>query len=46
MPGGIHEAEPFDCSRTPLRDPGETKGRDYDVTAAGPAPCCAPGECC
>src|SRR2546421_3660344 len=28
----LAEAEPFDCSRTTLRHPKETKGQDYDVT--------------
>ncbi len=36
-------AEPFDCSRTVLRHPRETKGEDYDVTAAGE---CGPDGCC
>lgn len=40
------DAEPFDCSRTALRHPHETKGEDYDVTAAGGDACCAPGDCC
>jgi ubiquinone/menaquinone biosynthesis C-methylase UbiE len=39
------EAGPFDCSRTPLRDPKETKGEDYHVTTEA-QPCCEPGECC
>jgi arsenite methyltransferase len=43
----LAEAQPFDCSRTTLRHPRETKGMDYDVTAEGQA-CCAPGtgNCC
>jgi len=28
------EAKPFDCSRTALRHPKETKGQNYDVTEA------------
>src|SRR6266700_3674134 len=28
----IAEAKPFDCSRTALRHPKETKGQDYNVT--------------
>lgn len=41
----LAEAAPFDCSRTTLRHPAETKGRDYDVTTeAGPV--CAPGSGC
>lgn len=37
------DAGAFDCSRTPLRHPRETKGEDYHVTAAG-AECCAPSS--
>src|SRR5229473_2242129 len=29
------EAKPFNCSRTSLRHPRETKGQDYDVTTEG-----------
>src|SRR5258708_4149459 len=28
----LAEAKPFDCSRTTLRHPKETKGQDYDLT--------------
>ena len=38
-------AQPFDCSRTALRHPRETKGLDYDVTTDAVA-CCEPGDCC
>src|SRR6266542_3605057 len=38
-------AKPFDCSRTELRHPKETKGHDYDVTT-GPNECCDGGTCC
>ncbi|MEE8137835.1 MAG: methyltransferase, partial [Thermoanaerobaculia bacterium] len=41
----LETAGPFDCSRTPLRHPRETKGQDYRVTN-DPAPCCEPGSCC
>lgn len=42
----LDQAEPFDCSRTVLRHPKETKGEDYDVTTEAVA-CCEPGgECC
>jgi ubiquinone/menaquinone biosynthesis C-methylase UbiE len=43
----LAEAQPFDCGRTTLRHPRETKGMEYDVTAEGQA-CCAPGtgNCC
>ena len=40
------DAQPFDCSRTPLRHPRETKGQDYDVTTAPQGDCCEPGTCC
>lgn len=33
------DAAPFDCARTPLRDPQETKGAAYDATTAA-------GRCC
>lgn len=41
----LAEARPFDCSRTALRHPRETKGQDYQVTTEA-EPCCAPGKCC
>jgi arsenite methyltransferase len=39
------EARPFDCSRTTLRHPRETKGQDYQLTTEA-VPCCGPGSCC
>lgn len=42
----LEEAEPFDCSRTVLRHPRETKGRDYDLTTEGAGACCGPDGCC
>ncbi|MDA8017544.1 MAG: methyltransferase domain-containing protein [Thermoanaerobaculia bacterium] len=44
----LSEAEPFDCSRTELRHPRETKGMDYDVTAEGESRCVTgtSGDCC
>ena len=42
----LEEAQPFDCSRTPLRQPRETKGRDYDLTSAAAEACCGPEGCC
>lgn len=39
------QAESFDCSRTVLRHPRETKGEDYDATTEAKA-CCEPGACC
>lgn len=35
----------FDCSRTALRHPRESKGLDYDATTEATA-CCAPGSGC
>jgi arsenite methyltransferase len=39
------EAKPFDCSRTSLRHPKETKGQAYDVTTEANSKCCD-GESC
>jgi SAM-dependent methyltransferase len=41
----LDSAPPFDCSRTALRHPRETKGQDYQVTTEAKA-CCEPGSCC
>lgn len=41
----LEEADPFDCSRTPQRHPGETKGEGYDLTTAPVADCCGPEGC-
>ncbi len=41
----LDQAQPFDCSRTALRDPRESKGADYDATTEA-APCCGPDGCC
>ncbi len=41
----LEEAESFDCSRTPLRHPRETKGMDYDLTTEEAASCCVSGSC-
>ena len=41
----LETAEPFDCSRTVLRHPRETKGEDYEVTTE-PVACCEPGDGC
>jgi arsenite methyltransferase len=42
----LAEAKPFDCSRTSLRHPKETKGQDYDVTTEPNNKCCDGGSCC
>ncbi|MEP7012912.1 MAG: methyltransferase domain-containing protein [Acidobacteriota bacterium] len=42
----LHEAGPFDCSRTLRRHPKETKGQDYQATTEA-STCCTPGsDCC
>ncbi len=40
------EAKPFDCSRTSLRHPKETKGQDYNVTTEPNNKCCDGGSSC
>jgi arsenite methyltransferase len=40
------EAKPFDCSRTSLRHPKETKGQDYSATTEANSKCCDGGSCC
>ena len=45
MPVAVEEAKPFDCSRTSLRHPKETKGQDYNVTTEA-SQCCDGGTCC
>jgi len=42
----LEAAGPFDCSRTPIRQPRETKGQDYDLTSEAAGACCGPEECC
>lgn len=42
----LDDALPFDCSRTPLRHPRETKGQGYDVTTEPVGDCCGPDDCC
>lgn len=46
----IEQAEPFDCSRTALRHPRETKGHDYNATTEAKNPegfrGCDGGGCC
>jgi len=39
------DAKPFDCSRSVLRHPRETKGLDYNSTTEA-AQCCDGGGCC
>src|SRR5438128_3675425 len=42
----LAEAKPFDCSRTALRHPKETKGLDYSATTEANNKCCDGGACC
>ncbi|PYS67347.1 MAG: methyltransferase [Acidobacteria bacterium] len=42
----LAEAKPFDCSRTSLRHPKETKGLDYSATTEANSKCCDGGTCC
>lgn len=42
----LDEAKPFDCSRTTLRHPKETKGQDYNATTEANSKCCDGGSCC
>ena len=44
-PVPLDEAQPFDCTRTALRHPKETKGQDYTATTDA-AQCCDGGSCC
>ncbi len=39
-------ATAFDCSRSALRHPRESKGLDYTATTDAAAPCCGPEGCC
>jgi ubiquinone/menaquinone biosynthesis C-methylase UbiE len=41
----LAEAKPFDCTRTALRHPKETKGQDYKASTM-PSPCGGEGNCC
>jgi arsenite methyltransferase len=41
----LAEAKPFDCSRTSLRHPLETKGRGYNATTEANSKCCDGGSC-
>jgi arsenite methyltransferase len=41
----LAESKPFDCSRTSLRHPKETKGHDYNATIEANSKCCDGGSC-
>ncbi len=42
----VTQAKPFDCSRTSLRHPKETKGQNYNATTEANSKCCDGGSCC
>ncbi len=43
----LASAQPFECRRSKLRDPRETKGTEYRETTESAGPCCADeGPCC
>jgi len=43
----LEEATPFDCKRSTVRHPRETKGLEYDLTDLAGAACGEPGgDCC
>lgn len=45
-PIALDQAQPFDCSRTALRHPKETKGQEYHETRTADSSCCGPEGCC
>jgi arsenite methyltransferase len=42
----LDQAEPYDCSRTSLRHPSETKGSDYKLTQTSNDDATCPPGCC
>jgi arsenite methyltransferase len=42
----LSRAKPFDCSRSDVRDPAETKGKRYKKTEKPAAEACGPGGSC
>ncbi len=42
----LEEAQPFDCSRTTIRHPKETKGQDHNVTTTANSQCFDGGSGC
>lgn len=43
----LADAEPFDCRRSKLRQPYESKGNDYRATTESQGPCCgSDSDCC
>jgi len=45
VPVPVESAAPFDCRRTPERDPRVTKGADYREDRVADDACCDPGCC-
>lgn len=45
-PVPLADAGPFDCNRSDIRHPRETKGQDYQETTAESACCGSDGGCC
>src|SRR5437667_125437 len=42
----LEQAKPFDCSRTSLRHPKESKGQNYNATIEANSKCCDGSSCC
>jgi arsenite methyltransferase len=42
----LDQAQKFDCKRSTIRDPKETKGADYQRTQTTDAPSCSSSSCC
>jgi len=42
----LGEAAAFDCRRSAVREPRETKGHDYEITDLSGKDCCEPGSNC
>lgn len=41
----LNDAQAFDCTRTAIRNPKETKGQNYNATTEA-SNCCDAGDCC
>jgi len=42
----LEQAKPFDCSRTSLRHPKQSKGQNYNATIEANSKCCDGSSCC
>jgi ubiquinone/menaquinone biosynthesis C-methylase UbiE len=43
----LDQAQPFDCKRSEIRDPRQSKGTEYRATVrTDDGPCCGPDGCC